>query len=79
MVFKIRIGFGLDHFGSDSDFKIYQLSDWELPIRSDAHLYSRFQITFHCDIPNFVAKFASSLRSSKVHFRIHEPVCKQRL
>ena len=40
MVFKIRIGFGLDHIGSDSDFKIYQLSDWELPIRSDAHLYS---------------------------------------
>ena len=41
--------------------------------------YSRFQITFHCNIPNFVAKFGSSLRSSKVHFRIHEPVCKQRL
>ena len=29
---------GLDHFGSDSDFKIYQLSDWELSIQSDAHL-----------------------------------------
>ena len=39
-------------------------------------LYSRFQITFHCNIPNFVAKFGSSLRSSKVHFRIRKPVCK---
>ena len=42
-------------------------------------LYSRFQITFHCNIPNFVAKLGSSLWSSKVHFRIHKPVCKQRL
>ena len=41
--------------------------------------YSRFQITFHCNIPNFVAKFGNLLRSSKVHFRIHKPVCKQRL
>ena len=41
--------------------------------------YSRFQITFHCNIPNFVAKFGNSLRSSKVHFRIHKAVCKQRL
>ena len=41
--------------------------------------YSRFLITFHCNIPNFVAKFGSSLRSSKVHFRIHKLVCKQRL
>ena len=40
--------------------------------------YSQFQITLHCDIPNFVAKFGNSLRSSKVHFRIHKPVCKQR-
>ena len=38
--------------------------------------YSRFQVTFHCKIPNFVAKFGSSLRSSKVHFRIRKPVCK---
>ena len=28
--------------------------------------YSRFQITSHCSILNFVAKFGSSLRSSKV-------------
>ena len=42
-------------------------------------LYSRFQITFHCNVPNFVVKFGSSFRSSKVHFRIHKPVCKQRL
>ena len=41
--------------------------------------YSRFQITFHCNIPNFVAKFGNSLRISKVHFRIHKPVCKQKL
>ena len=41
--------------------------------------YSRFQLTFHCNIPKFVAKFGSSLRSSKVHFRIRKPVCKQRL
>ena len=41
--------------------------------------YSRFQVTFHCNIPNFVANFGNSLRSSKVHFRIHKPVCKQRL
>ena len=41
--------------------------------------YSRFQITFHCNIPNFVAKFRNLLRSSKVHFRIHKPVCKQSL
>ena len=38
--------------------------------------YSQFQVTFHCKIPNFVAKFGSSLRSSKVHFRIRKPVCK---
>ena len=47
--------------------------------RNDGHHYSRFQLTFHCNIPNFVAKFGSSLRSSKVHFRIRKPVCKQRL
>ena len=39
-------------------------------------VYSRFQITFHNNIPSFVAKFGNSLRSSKVHFRIHKPVCK---
>ena len=38
--------------------------------------YSRFQVTFHCNIPNFVTKFGSSFRSSKVHFRIRKPVCK---
>ena len=38
--------------------------------------YCRFQITFHCSIPNFVPKFGNSLRSSKVHFRIPKPVCK---
>ena len=36
--------------------------------------YSRFKITFHCNMPNFVAKFENSLRSSKFHFRIHKPV-----
>ena len=38
--------------------------------------YSRFQLTFHCDIPIFVAKFGSSLWISNVHFRICKPVCK---
>ena len=33
--------------------------------------YSVFQITFHCMIPNFVAKFENLLRSSQVHFRFH--------
>ena len=27
--------------------------------------YSRFQMPFHCNIPNFAAKFGNSLRSSK--------------
>ena len=43
---------------------------------SNSHNYRRFQLTFQCNIPNFVAKFGSSLRSSKVRFRIHKPVCK---
>ena len=50
---------------------------WSL--EANMYNYSRFQITFHCNVPNFVVKFGSSLRSSKVHFRIHKPVCKQRL
>ena len=53
-------------------------SDWFsviLTCRKNKY-YSRFQVTFHCKIPNFVAKFGSSLRSSKVHFRIRKPVCK---
>ena len=33
-------------------------------------LYCRFQLTFHRNFPKFVVKFASSKRSSKVHFRI---------
>ena len=39
-------------------------------------VYSQFQLTFHCNIPNFVAKFQNLLRSSKVHFGIRKPVCK---
>ena len=35
-------------------------------------------LKFLCDIPNFVAKFGSSSRSFKVHFRMRKPVCKQR-
>ena len=27
-------------------------------------VYSRFQITFHCNIPNFVAKFGAKFKSS---------------
>ena len=38
--------------------------------------YSRFQVTFQCNIPNFVGKFGSSLPNSKVHFKIHKSVCK---
>ena len=34
--------------------------------------YSRFQVTFHCKISNFDAKFGNLLRSSKVHFRIRK-------
>ena len=36
----------------------------------------QFQVTFYCNIPNFVAKFGNSLRSSKVHFRIRKPAPK---
>ena len=35
-------------------------------------VYSRFQMTFHCNIPNFVAKFRSSLRSSKVRCEVQK-------
>ena len=41
--------------------------------------YCWFQLTFHCNIPNFVVKFASLLQSSKVHFGVCQPVCNQRL
>ena len=34
-------------------------------------------VLFQCNIPNFLVKFGSSLRSSKVHFRIRKPVCKE--
>ena len=33
--------------------------------------YRPFQVTFHSNILNFVAKLVSPLRSSKVHFRIY--------
>ena len=40
--------------------------------------YSRFHETLTTNVPNFVAKFASSLRSSKVsHNEIHKPVRKR--
>ena len=38
--------------------------------------FSRFQVTFYCNIPNFLAKLGSSSRSSKVNSRIRKPVCK---
>ena len=44
MVFKIRIGFGLDHFGSDSDFKIYQLSDYRNFQSDPMHTFSSYRI-----------------------------------
>jgi hypothetical protein len=40
-------------------------------------IYSRFHETLITNVPNFVAKFASSLRSSEVHIGIHKPICKQ--
>ena len=52
------------------------LTDWQKHKRKYTEIYCRFQITFHCNIPNFVPKFGNSLRSSKVHFRIPKPVCK---
>ena len=39
--------------------------------------YSRFHKTLTTNVPNFVAKFASSLRSSEAHIGIHKPICKQ--
>jgi hypothetical protein len=41
--------------------------------------YSRFHKTLTTNVPNFVAKFASSLLSSKVHNEIDKPVCKLRI
>jgi hypothetical protein len=39
--------------------------------------YNRFHETLTTNVPNFVAKFASSLRSSEAHIGIHKPICKQ--
>jgi hypothetical protein len=41
--------------------------------------YSRFHETLTTNVPNFefVAKFASLLRSSEAHIGIHKPTCKQ--
>ena len=38
-------------------------------LKHSPHLYSRFQITFHCNIPNFVAKFGSSFAKFKSSFQ----------
>ena len=46
-----------------------QVLDYLKSIQNWSVCYSRFQITFHCNVPNFVVKFGSSLRSSKVSFR----------
>ena len=40
-------------------------------------VYSRFHETLATNVPNFVAKFASSLQNLEVHIRIHKPICKQ--
>ena len=67
------------HFQGDFSSKNHnEMTEWNRNFKYKK-FYSRFQITFHCNIPNFFAKFENSLRSSKVHFRIHKPVCKQRL
>jgi hypothetical protein len=39
--------------------------------------YSRFHKALTTNVPNFVAKFASSLRSLEAHTGIHKPICKQ--
>jgi hypothetical protein len=39
--------------------------------------YCRFHKTLTTNVPNFVAKFASLLRSSEAHIGIHKPICKQ--
>ena len=39
--------------------------------------WGRFHETLTTNVPNFVAKFASSLRSSEAHIGIHKPICKQ--
>ena len=36
-------------------------------------IYSKFQLTFHSTILNFVAKFTNSQQNSKVHFGICKP------
>ena len=59
-----------------SDITVEILQQFQV-IAQNSLCYRRFQLTFHCNIPNFVAKSACSLRSSNVRFRIHKPVCKQ--
>jgi hypothetical protein len=39
--------------------------------------YSGFHETLTTNVPNFVAKFASSLRSSEALIGIDKPICKQ--
>ena len=41
------------------------------------YYYSQFHETLTTNVPNFVGKFASSLRSSQVHIGIHKPICKK--
>jgi hypothetical protein len=41
------------------------------------YFYSRFHETLTTNVPNFVAKFTSSLQSLEVHIGIHKPICKQ--
>ena len=61
-------------YKEESGNEVQKCGFYVLKCFKNLEFYSRFQITFH-----FVAKFGSSLRSSKVRFRIHKPVCKQRL
>ena len=42
-----RIRTGSFRIGSDSNFKLYQLSDWELPIRSDPHTFIEGFLDFY--------------------------------
>ena len=68
------------HRVKNVSFSSYELRRWlHGEFSALAEFYCLFQPTFQCNIPKFVVKFASSLRSSKVHFRIRKHVCKETL
>ena len=54
-----------------------RMLDFTWPIQTTLKrlYYSWFRLPFHPYVPNFVRKFASSLRRSKVHCEIDKQVC----